>query len=274
MKTSRNDPCPCGSGKKYKKCCLTETYTGIGREESAKGQIVQDLLKFYRKNYARTLENAHSMFWGEFVPEEHLDDKTIGLADINFGEWIVYDYIIDEENGKTLIDLFLENKKLMSLDEHNVLNMMENSVMSLYEVREIFPEKGFLLKDLLLSGEYDVREKLATRSLKKWDIFATRLLHVDGKYIMSGAVYPYHLRLKEIMLADIRDEYEVYRNEYPDAAMDDFLKKNSDMFNFYWYDVIQNPPPLKLHNSSGEPMLFSKAVFEIKDRDSTIKRKT
>ena len=21
-KTNRNDPCPCGSGKKYKKCCL------------------------------------------------------------------------------------------------------------------------------------------------------------------------------------------------------------------------------------------------------------
>ncbi|RLA43860.1 MAG: hypothetical protein DRR42_21180, partial [Gammaproteobacteria bacterium] len=22
MKTGRNDPCPCGSGKKYKHCCL------------------------------------------------------------------------------------------------------------------------------------------------------------------------------------------------------------------------------------------------------------
>ncbi len=22
MKVGRNDPCPCGSGKKYKKCCL------------------------------------------------------------------------------------------------------------------------------------------------------------------------------------------------------------------------------------------------------------
>lgn len=22
MKAERNDPCPCGSGKKYKKCCL------------------------------------------------------------------------------------------------------------------------------------------------------------------------------------------------------------------------------------------------------------
>ncbi len=26
-KTSRNDPCPCGSGKKYKKCCLEKDQT-------------------------------------------------------------------------------------------------------------------------------------------------------------------------------------------------------------------------------------------------------
>src|ERR1043165_2917198 len=27
MKISRNDPCPCGSGKKYKKCCLPAAAT-------------------------------------------------------------------------------------------------------------------------------------------------------------------------------------------------------------------------------------------------------
>jgi uncharacterized protein YecA (UPF0149 family) len=28
-KVGRNDPCPCGSGKKYKKCCLLkETHAG------------------------------------------------------------------------------------------------------------------------------------------------------------------------------------------------------------------------------------------------------
>jgi uncharacterized protein YecA (UPF0149 family) len=25
IKVGRNDPCPCGSGMKYKKCCLNET---------------------------------------------------------------------------------------------------------------------------------------------------------------------------------------------------------------------------------------------------------
>jgi len=24
QKTGRNEPCPCGSGKKYKKCCLSK----------------------------------------------------------------------------------------------------------------------------------------------------------------------------------------------------------------------------------------------------------
>jgi len=26
MKVGRNDPCPCGSGKKYKKCCIQERH--------------------------------------------------------------------------------------------------------------------------------------------------------------------------------------------------------------------------------------------------------
>jgi hypothetical protein len=28
MKTGRNDPCPCGSGKKYKKCCARKSEGG------------------------------------------------------------------------------------------------------------------------------------------------------------------------------------------------------------------------------------------------------
>lgn len=30
VKAGRNDPCPCGSGKKYKKCCST-MYSGLYR---------------------------------------------------------------------------------------------------------------------------------------------------------------------------------------------------------------------------------------------------
>jgi hypothetical protein len=35
-KTGRNDPCPCGSGKKYKKCCLSQDLENKAQENSAK----------------------------------------------------------------------------------------------------------------------------------------------------------------------------------------------------------------------------------------------
>ncbi len=270
MNIGRNDPCPCGSGKKYKKCCLSTAYVETGREEFIRAKLVQDLLKFFKKHYEDRLDDAHFIFWDEFVPGEHLNDATVGVADINFWEWIVYDYLIDEEHSKTLIDLYLDNNTKLSLDEHRVLTMMKNSIISLYEVQEVFPEKGLLLKDLVLGGEYDVREKAATRSLRKWDIFAARLLHVDGTFIMSGSVYTYPIKQKERILDDLKGVFEDYRKDYLSDTLDEFLKRNSDVFNFYWYDIIQNPPPLKFATTSGEPFLFSKAVFEIKDKEAVI----
>ena len=32
MKAGRNDPCPCGSGKKYKKCCLAKDREASSRQ--------------------------------------------------------------------------------------------------------------------------------------------------------------------------------------------------------------------------------------------------
>ncbi len=266
----RNDPCPCGSGKKYKKCCLNKTYIDVGKEDSIRGRLVQKLMGFFDKNYKHALEHAHFMFWDDFIPKKHLEGQALNIAYQNFMEWVVFDYLIDEDNDKSLIDLYMENNRMLSLDEHKVLTMMKNSVISLYEVQEVFPDKGLLLKDLLMGGEYDVREKSATRSVRKWDIFATRLLLVDGQYIMSGSVYPYHLKQKERILDDIHAEFEDSKMEYPDASMDDFLKYNSENFNFYWYDLIQNPTPIKLHTTSGEPMLISKAVFEITDKEAVM----
>jgi hypothetical protein len=265
----RNDPCPCGSGKKYKKCCLAETFQQVGREESIRRHLVDELLSFYNKNYDDTLGEAHVMFWDDFVPQEHLEGVPLRVAYQNFFEWIIFDFIIEPDTNKTLIDLYMEKNKKMQQDEHKVLTSMKNAVISLYEVQEVFPEKGLLLKDLLMGGEYDVKEKVATGDLKRWDIFAARLLLIDGQYVISGSSFPYSIMMKQKILDDIMDEYREYQEEFSDGTMDMFLKESGDIFNFHWYFPIQNPPPpLNLHTTSGEPVVFSEALFEIKDHEA------
>ena len=39
-KIGRNEPCPCGSGKKYKKCCANKQAAGAADRAGASGQVV------------------------------------------------------------------------------------------------------------------------------------------------------------------------------------------------------------------------------------------
>lgn len=40
--TGRNDPCPCGSGKKYKKCCMLAHDVGFGKQPAVPGGVKQE----------------------------------------------------------------------------------------------------------------------------------------------------------------------------------------------------------------------------------------
>jgi tetratricopeptide (TPR) repeat protein len=61
-KTSRNDPCPCGSGKKYKKCCLES------EQAEARAQFAQASAK------TAAAEAAHRQAAGEaFAESQELD---------------------------------------------------------------------------------------------------------------------------------------------------------------------------------------------------------
>ena len=64
MKIGRNDPCPCGSGKKYKQCCLKKETISIE-------QLIRDAVsaKGYDEKFADTLCNLNrymqrKQWWG------------------------------------------------------------------------------------------------------------------------------------------------------------------------------------------------------------------
>ncbi len=66
MKIGRNDPCPCGSGKKYKKCCL-------GKEGVSVDLLWRRLGEAHDRLVHRLMKHAHDAF-GEMVVAEALDE--------------------------------------------------------------------------------------------------------------------------------------------------------------------------------------------------------
>jgi len=264
-KPGRNDPCPCGSGKKYKKCCFA-AQPAPAREEEERQKAVDTLLRFGKRNYRKELDAARLRFWGEYDPMGNLSYDEMEAGDINFWEWVVFDCKPDPENGKSLIDLYREKKRMLSLDEISMLEKMRAACLSLFEVREVFPDRGLILKDLLLGGEYEVTEKMATRGLRRWDILACRLLHIDGDWILTGAIYLYLVQQKEQVLHKIKNAFKKYKEAVPHATLHEFLKTEGYLFNHLWMETRSEISDPRLINASGEPVVISKAIYQIQDR--------
>src|SRR3546814_3526942 len=85
------------------------------------------------------------------------------------------------------------------------LRALRSSVMSLYEVNEVEPGSGFLVRDLIQGDEpLRVSERSASQTLKQWDRIGARVVQVGGKHLLSGGVLSFTMEAAEAPVADLR----------------------------------------------------------------------
>lgn len=211
----------------------------MGKEESLKTGLICSIIEFAREKHPETIDKAYDYFWDDQNPDEFMSGTALSLGFLNFEDWLVFDYKV---GGKeTFIDTYIKDNTLKA-DEAALLSSIKDSVISLYEVSSVAGDKRIVLKDLLLDTEHTLRDKALTRGLSKGDIFATRLLTLDGKTCMSGCVYPYTAEQKKTVLTYVDKQFKRYiRNVKPDGTMRDFLKDYGDLLNVIWMNLIMNP---------------------------------
>ena len=106
-KIGRNDPCPCGSGKKYKKCCLNKEKTTTSKEQVP---LVNEL-------YGNSLFSYHN---------QYVHTKKVKNEEINKKLLNIYDYG-KKMSSKEVMDNYLEvmNSLLSYAKENNIKTIEE-----------------------------------------------------------------------------------------------------------------------------------------------------
>jgi hypothetical protein len=213
----------------------------MGKEEDIRTRLFQSIIHYVRTNHEEAIDKAYEYFWDEQHPDEIMSGTALALGFHNFEDWLLFDYRANEAK-ETFIDIYARSNKELTDEEREVLDKIKNSLISLYEVASVSKDKRVLLKDLLLGGDSSLRDKNLTRGLKKGDIFATRLLSLDGNTVMSGCVYPYSADRKKAVLDSIDKQFKRYmKNVNPEGEMKDFLKEYGDIFNLLWLNFIVGP---------------------------------
>jgi hypothetical protein len=217
----------------------------MGREEDIETGISRTIMERAREKHGEAIDKAYEYFWDSNHPDESLSGTALELGFIYFEDWFVFDYKANEL-GETFLDLYAKDNQCLSGEESSVISRMRDSVLSLYEVASVSKDKRVLLKDLLLGEEVSLREKTLTRGLNKGDLFAARILELDGRQVLSGAVYPYLQVQKKRVLGYVEKQYSRYkRNVNPEGTMRAYLKEYGDVFNLIWLQLIGDPTALE-----------------------------
>ena len=154
-RVNRNDPCPCGSGKKYKNCCMRRDSFGTSRELSlgqAEAYLVQKLYEAAQSpRFARDLTNAYNLYWGgvyevDAARQVPSDDMRRML------EWFVHDYPTGDDR-KPLLEWFIETQTANYPPEAlEVLKAWAASVSGIFRVLSIAGDGQLELYDCLRQG--------------------------------------------------------------------------------------------------------------------------
>jgi len=201
-KVGRNDLCPCGSGKKYKKCCrMTSAIQGRSDVVDFKWhqlrQLVSAMIDQHLLPYAiRTLpEGTLQLAFDDILPEdlpEKLDKDALFIS--FFVPWFLFNVThLNEvepdqfEPNTTVAQTYVKRHgDRLNRQEKQFIEAMNSSYYSFYSVLQVEKEKALHVKDILLGTTHTIKERDGTYQRKRGDIIFSRLLTLNHQSISVG----------------------------------------------------------------------------------------
>ncbi len=272
-KPGRNDPCPCGSGKKYKRCCLKAKENKIRNDRSeAVPRAIQWLLT-HGKPVDEAIDNG---FFGNLdddeyhlLPEQH-EAAYEGIM-INAMEWLLADgFMTIKGQEHRVADLLLgRGGPLFSAEQRQWIEVLTNTPLRLYEIIDVTQGECMTLRDVILPDDQSVlvREKSGSQQTNQYDLIAARILPVEDHFELSGAVYSFPRHSSYDLLEELKNELEGIESDSPLAK-----EITSVIIPYHWLQLFVRAVeiPQVIDYVTGELLLFVTDHYRVQDWDELI----
>jgi len=273
QKIGRNDPCPCGSGKKYKRCCLAQqsaSYSSWAQQRSASDELTQDMLRFAKNKFGEQIHVA----WQDF----NMTDLPVPLDAHSHEDQIFMPYFLfhwdpqrphtgkgaSRRGGIVTRWYELERAGKLSDKERLFLEQATAQPVSFFEV--LWSETGqrIGLRDILIGMETEVVERSASRVLQTGDIVYGQVWNLEVLSIL-GCMAP--IRIPPSWKSEVITLRKKLRRKIAKqnrALIADDLLRHADAIRLTYLtirDALNRPP--QLANTDGDPLVFHTLKFRI-----------
>ncbi|MBM7649272.1 hypothetical protein JOC78_002225 [Bacillus ectoiniformans] len=228
MAIGRNEPCPCGSGKKYKQCCLKK------EKVVELGQVKRDhFFQMKQKLSERLAEKVIGYYsFQEYQSLMNNFKKRTGVRDIPDGyahHWLMFFYRHPAFNGLRGIEWF--NKNWGQRDEPALRRMAQTweSLVPRLIQHVDYDQNGVVVEDLFTNDRFHMPYCETLFEYQPWAGTFCLLEELDGSYYMNGVtaiVGPDHLhRAEDHLKSHLQETGESYES----AAIDLFPELTGEL---------------------------------------------
>lgn len=212
LKLGRNDPCPCGSGKKYKHCCglLNDISPLFDDPYAHYNQLLTSAKLKLDRSFSADLKKHRQAVKSRFA--RFSVSKSIRTEHESiFSDWLWFD-LKDDEDRSMAGEYLDQNQAYMESPLVECLQALDNSYLSVYridgsqgtkmDVTDIFLETSYqvIIKEpLTLSGEEPQMLLLGRLlSLPKAHLFSGMVLMLENKLLQEEFIKEHLNYLKEL----------------------------------------------------------------------------
>jgi hypothetical protein len=268
-KPGRNDPCPCGSGKKHKQCCLRQA-----ESPAASGHIdaLSKAMEWISSRHSRAAREAINEYYFGALDDDQRDRiKDLprqvyeGIM-VNAMEWLLADGVIESKGEERKVSGLLLGRggPALAADQRRWLEGLVAQPLRLYEILEVAPGEGALLKDALAPEQppIRVREKSGSRNMAPYDLIAVRVIPCDQHHELSGAVYSMPRGRSWNLIDELRRELGDLRPEDPLAK-----EVTATIIPSRWLELLLSPPEIPdfVDAYTGQPILLVTDHYRVND---------
>ena len=230
----RNELCPCGSGKKYKKCCLQKNQS----IEFTRNKIL------YAKGLYKNMENKIYEYSKPSPLEEHrekcikkfyISQESNLKIDKLYNTYLIYDYRND--NGNIIINMFSKDNKLaLNTSQKNILSSMIKSNVSIFKIEDMTTTK-MTIRDYFTDNKLIVEDVDLFKSLNVNENIIGRFVNIQGMNILVDDFVKVSNANIKIILENIKQLYKQNNNM---KSIKEMLIYNSDLIYKFAQQIILN----------------------------------
>ena len=270
---SRNKPCPCGSGKKFKLChgaTAPEPTPNPTPSPDERGELAGRLL---RALYAERKGALHKAFRTFMEPLTELDYARVApffqteSTESAITTYAMYD--VESKNGRTFAERFFnQNARTLSERDAAYIRTMLESFVDFYEVRRIDLGRGISLRNLRTGNDVYVHERLATESLVRYEILVARVVEMEpGRPELFPPVFSFDQMVGRDVLANVK---RAARETMSGSDVRAVFKTALPYINARWIASQLAPSLRNLHTTEGDPLEPTRIEFRLPDRSCAI----